>query len=183
MSVLGLESGYTVKYGLSPLDFPWAQAIFYRISLLLSWYGYSIPSEEFWTSGGNIFYLEYRNISKETGQSTERVTNEHITSRPCKPCKHRVSNGCQFGLEEREPWLDQDTGDHTTMERSLRTPIILPSSTDQRHNPLPLPLIRLLRFCLILLFPVQLSDSMCYFVSFFSDFLKAMFVAQRKCPG
>ena len=38
MSVLGLKLGYTVKLGLSP----WAQAIFYRISLLSSYYGYSI---------------------------------------------------------------------------------------------------------------------------------------------
>ena len=35
MSILGLKSGYTIKYGLSPRDFPWAQAIFYPVFLLL----------------------------------------------------------------------------------------------------------------------------------------------------
>ena len=44
VSVLGREEGYTVKYDLSPREFPRAQAIFYRISLLESWYGpYPIP--------------------------------------------------------------------------------------------------------------------------------------------
>ena len=28
MLVIGLDSGYIEKYGLSTLDFPWAQAIF-----------------------------------------------------------------------------------------------------------------------------------------------------------
>ena len=40
MSVLGLDSGYTAKYGLNPREFPrelpWAQAIFRRISLVSS---------------------------------------------------------------------------------------------------------------------------------------------------
>ena len=39
MLVLGLKSGYAVKYG-KIWEIPWAQAIFYRISLLLSKYGY-----------------------------------------------------------------------------------------------------------------------------------------------
>ena len=42
MSVLGLKSGYTVKYGLNPRDFPRAQVIFYCVSILLSLYGYNI---------------------------------------------------------------------------------------------------------------------------------------------
>ena len=44
--------GYTVKYGLSPRAIPRAQALFYRISRLESWYGhYPIPNNDllsFW---------------------------------------------------------------------------------------------------------------------------------------
>ena len=42
MFVLGLKSGYTVKYCLTPRDFPRAQAIFYCISRLESSYGNNI---------------------------------------------------------------------------------------------------------------------------------------------
>ena len=42
MTVLWLESGYTMKYCLSPWEIPRAQAIFHRITLLLSQYSYSI---------------------------------------------------------------------------------------------------------------------------------------------
>ena len=45
MTVLRLESVYTIKYCLRPLeisrDFPLAQAIFHRIPLLSSQYSYS----------------------------------------------------------------------------------------------------------------------------------------------
>ena len=42
MSGLDLQLGYTVRYGLIPQDFPRAEAILYRISLLSSQYKYSI---------------------------------------------------------------------------------------------------------------------------------------------
>ena len=32
VSVLGGDKGYTLKFGLSPREIPWAQAIFYRVS-------------------------------------------------------------------------------------------------------------------------------------------------------
>ena len=44
MSVLRLESEYTVKHCLSPQEIPPDQFIFHRIVLLLSKYRYSIPS-------------------------------------------------------------------------------------------------------------------------------------------
>ena len=47
MSVLGLDSGYTAKYGLTPPELPWAQAIFRRISLLSSQYSYSILPRDY----------------------------------------------------------------------------------------------------------------------------------------
>ena len=58
MTVLWLKSGYTIKYCLSPRDFPWVQAIFHRIPRLESQYSHSqLPLLD------NIFWCWLRELA------------------------------------------------------------------------------------------------------------------------
>ena len=89
MTVLWLESGYTMKYWLSPQeiprDFPRAQTIFHCIPLLLSQYSYNIFTAKlanYWRVGSIKELKEFW----ENGQKT-RYNNPKIG--PCW-CIHEL---------------------------------------------------------------------------------------------